>query len=89
MCIYTVKKQTLKQILKNPQWGCATPTKVPKFDVSGVEDTAKTIFKILKKVKIQKFNLFLYFKNIFENNFSTFKRELPAEKDTILYLYVT
>ena len=38
MCIYTVKKQKLK----NPQGGCATPSNVPKFGVSGVKDTAKT-----------------------------------------------
>ena len=31
----------------------------------------------------------LYFFNIFENNYYMVKRELPAEKDTIFYLYVT
>ena len=28
-------------------------------------------------------------KIIFENNFTWLKKELPAEKDTIFYLYVT
>ena len=42
------------------------------------------------KLKIPKnFDFVLYLKNIFENNFSMFKRELPAEKDTSIYLYVT
>ena len=48
----------------------------------------KDIFKILKKIISFKIFLF-YFLNIFENNFSMFKRELSAEKDTIFYLYVT
>ena len=42
MCIYTVKKQKLKQNKKIPQRGCATPPNVPKLDVSGLKDTAKT-----------------------------------------------
>ena len=33
--------------------------------------------------------IFWYFKNIFENKFYMVKRELPAEKDSIFYLYVT
>ena len=41
MCICTVKKQKFKTKL-NLQGGCATPPNVPKFGVSGVEDTAKT-----------------------------------------------
>ena len=32
---------------------------------------------------------FSILKNIFENNFYMVKRELPAEKDNIFYLYVT
>ena len=36
--------------------------------------TFKDIFKILKK------NYYYFLKNIFENNLSMFKRELPAEK---------
>ena len=32
---------------------------------------------------------FSYFSNIFEINFYMVKRELPAEKDTTFYLYVT
>ena len=42
MCIYTVKKQKLKKILKIPQGGCATPPNVLKLGVSDVKDTAKT-----------------------------------------------
>ena len=43
MCIYTLKKQTCKQISnKLLQGGCATPPNVPKLGVSGVKDTAKT-----------------------------------------------
>ena len=38
MCIYTVKKQKLK----NSSRGCATPLNIPKLDVSGVMDTTKT-----------------------------------------------
>ena len=30
MCIYTVKKQKIKINEKIPQWGCVTPTNVPK-----------------------------------------------------------
>ena len=40
MCIYTVRKQKLKKILRGG--GCATPPNVPKLGVSGVKDTAKT-----------------------------------------------
>ena len=36
MCIYTVKKQKLKNNFKIP------PPNVPKFGVSGVKDTTKT-----------------------------------------------
>ena len=39
MCISTLKSKNLK---KNLQLGCATPLKVPKLVVSGVNDTAKT-----------------------------------------------
>ena len=42
MCIYTVKKQTIKKNTKIPQGRCATPSNVPKLGVSGVKDTAKT-----------------------------------------------
>ena len=42
MCIYTFKKQKCKKKVKNPQMGCSTPPNVPKLDVSGVKDTAKT-----------------------------------------------
>ena len=44
MCIYTVRKQNLKKIIKNSQegGGCATPPNIPKLVVSGVKDTAKT-----------------------------------------------
>ena len=31
----------------------------------------------------------IFFKNIFENNFYMVTRELPMEKDTIFYLFVT
>ena len=43
MCIYTVKKQNLKnkKVLRLGG-GCATPPNVPKLGVSGVKDTAKT-----------------------------------------------
>ena len=41
MCIYIVKKTKLKFFLKSSR-ACATPQKVPKLDVSGVMDTAKT-----------------------------------------------
>ena len=34
-------------------------------------------------------NILKMLKNILENNFYMVKRELPAEKDTIFYLYVT
>ena len=40
---------------------------------------AEYILKIL--------NFFIFLKNIFENNFHMVKRELPAEKDTIFYMY--
>ena len=56
-----------------------------------MKNNFKDIFKILKKSFFFK-NKFIYFifkKNIFENNLSMFKRELPAEKDTMFYLYVT
>ena len=39
MCIYTLKKQKLK----NFQGGYATPPNVPKLGASGAKDTAKTI----------------------------------------------
>ena len=39
MCIYTVRKQNFKKILRG---GCATPPNVPKLGVSGVKDTAET-----------------------------------------------
>ena len=43
MCIYTVKKQNLKKIIKKfSGGGCATPPNAPKLGVSGVKDTAKT-----------------------------------------------
>ena len=45
--------------------------------------------KLLKNFKFLKGNEFcLFFYNIFKNNFYMVKRELPAEKDTIFYLYV-
>ena len=40
MCIYTLKNKNFKK-LKTLQGGCTTPPNVPKFDVSGVKDTAK------------------------------------------------
>ena len=42
MCIYTLKKQKLKKKLKVLQEGCATPPNVPKLDIFGVKNTAKT-----------------------------------------------
>ena len=48
-----------------------------------MKSTFKDIFKILKKCFI------FYLLNSFENNFYMVKRELPAEKDTLFYLYVT
>ena len=43
MCIYTVIKQKLKKkLLKCGGGGCAIPLNIPKLDVSGVKDTAKT-----------------------------------------------
>ena len=45
MCIYTVKKQSNENCFKfsgGGGGGCATPPNVPKLDVSGVKDTAKT-----------------------------------------------
>ena len=36
----------------------------------------------------KKKNYIFYFLNIFENNFYMVKKEQPAEKDTIFYLYV-
>ena len=53
-----------------------------------MKSTFKDIFKILKKKYFfQKLNftIFLFFKNISY----MVKRKLPAEKDTIVYLYVT
>ena len=41
MCIYTLKKQKIKNENKF-QGGCATPLNVPELGVSDVEDTAKT-----------------------------------------------
>ena len=38
VCIYTLKSKNFK----NSSRGCATPPNVPKLDVSGVKDTAKT-----------------------------------------------
>ena len=51
------------------------------YRVNHVKIIFKNVFKILKKN--------LYFKNIFKNNLSMFKRELPAEKYTLFYLDVT
>ena len=44
MCIYTVKKQNFKKIIKkfSGGGGCATPPNVPNLGVSVVKDTAKT-----------------------------------------------
>ena len=41
MCIYTLWKQTKKN-LKISQGGCPIPPNVPKLGVSGVKDTATT-----------------------------------------------
>ena len=61
------------------------------FFFSILKISLKVLFIILKKKYFfQKLNvIYLFFKNIFENNFYMVKRELPAEKDTIFYLYVT
>ena len=40
--MYTLKEQKLKKKLKISQEGCATSPNVPKLDISGVKDTAKT-----------------------------------------------
>ena len=60
MCIYTVKKQKLKKIIKKiPQRGCATPPNVPKLGVSGVKDTAKTNKDLFMSCYIQvEYNVF-------------------------------
>ena len=43
MWIYTFKmKKIFLKKYKIPQEGCATPPNVPKLDVSGVKDTAKS-----------------------------------------------
>ena len=54
-----------------------------------MKSTFKVILKILKKKLFFSKKNFIYFLNIFENNFYMVKRELLAEKDTIFYLYVT
>ena len=44
MCIYTLKRQKFKKVLRGG--GCEIPPNVPKLGVSGVKNTAK-INKVL------------------------------------------
>ena len=74
MCIYTVKRQKILKNLKFLNFFCT------------LKISLKVLFLILKK-KI--FFNFFFILNILENNFYMVKRELPAEKNTIFYLYVT
>ena len=52
------------------------------------EKKLKIFFSVMKSNFNDIFKI-LFFLNIFENNLSMFKRELPAEKDTMFCLYVT
>ena len=77
--------------------GCATPPNVLKLGVSCVEDAAKTnkdfltcnVTYYLKNTKKKIKFFFFFFLNRFKDNFQVVKRELPAETDTIFYLYIT